>query len=57
MGLVIEDISLSEIHGTHYAPKIMILVIEVCTPLAHIAQEWETDQYIRVPTFLLPRTG
>jgi hypothetical protein len=52
-----KGISLTEIHGTRYAPQIMILVIEVYTPLAHIAQEWETDQYIGVPIFLLPRTG
>jgi hypothetical protein len=34
----------------------MIWVVEVCMPLVHIVQEWETCKYIGVPTFLLPRT-
>jgi hypothetical protein len=55
--LGIEGISLTEIHGTHYVPQTMIQAVEVCTPLVHIAQEWEMAQYIGVPIFLLPRTG
>jgi hypothetical protein len=33
----------------------MIQDVEVYTPLVRIVQEWEMDQYIGVPTFLLPR--
>jgi hypothetical protein len=32
----------------------MILVTEVCTPLAHIIQEWGTGQYIGVQLSFYP---
>jgi hypothetical protein len=52
-----EGISSTGIHGTHYAPQIMIQAVEVYRPLVRIVQEWETNQYIRVTTFLSTRTG
>jgi hypothetical protein len=33
----------------------MFLAVEVGMPLARIVQEWETNQCIEVPIFLLPR--
>jgi hypothetical protein len=50
-----EGTSSTGIRGTHYVPQIMFLVVEICTPLVRIAQEWETGQCIGVPTFLLPQ--
>jgi hypothetical protein len=32
----------------------MIQAVEVCTLLVRIVQEWETNQYIGVPTFFYP---
>jgi hypothetical protein len=48
-----KDTSSIGIHGTHCAKQTMFLVVGVGMPLAHIVQESEMDQCIRVQAFLL----
>jgi hypothetical protein len=40
-------------HGTHYALQTRFWVVGVSTPLAHIVQEWGTDQCTGVQAFPL----
>jgi hypothetical protein len=50
-----EDTSSIGTHGTHCALQIMFQVVGVGMPLAHIVQEWETDQCTGVQAFPLHR--
>jgi hypothetical protein len=50
-----EDISLVETRGTHYVQQTRFRVVEVSTPLVHIAQAQGKDQCTGVQASLLPR--
>jgi hypothetical protein len=50
-----EDISSVETRGTHYVQQTRFRVVEVGTPLVHIAQVQGKDQCTGVQASLLPR--
>jgi hypothetical protein len=49
-----EDISSVETRGTHYVQQTRFQVVEVGTPLVHIAQAQGKDQCTEVQASLLP---